>query len=238
MEPRDKLYDILWNGLQADIFEAEESLALVKEIGGNASAINEAKYGFGNLFGRLQHLLTETAVLAVSRIYDKPKGYPLRSLPSAIELLKKNSATLKLIHRSDVIKQLIEFRRGKAEIQDLTDKELTDLLAGEYQSRLPSSIDEDLSGLYALKFRRDKKLAHPEAISAETHPPFTYGQIEGLLALAKDFVAVIGFSYLEIVYKFDDGEYFLSRDAEGIARPLRRLLQRANILTDSEGSTP
>ena len=63
MDARDKLYDILWNGLQGGIYEADESLVLVKEIGRHASAIKEAKYGFDHLF--------ETAILAVNRIYEK-----------------------------------------------------------------------------------------------------------------------------------------------------------------------
>jgi len=237
MEPSEQLRDILWNGLQTDIFEAEESLALVMEIGRHASAINAAKYGFNHLFGRLQQLHTEIAILAVNRIYDRPKGYPLRSILSAIEILRNHSATLELRHRNHVTKRLLEFGVDQKELRDLANKEITNLLAAKYQRYLPTPVYDDPSGLNALKFRRDKKLAHAEVIKAEVSPGFTYGQIGGLLTVAKDFVAVVGFGYLGIVYAWDDGEYFLTKDAEGIARPLRRLLQRAKILTDSEGST-
>jgi hypothetical protein len=195
MEPRDKLYDILWNGLQADIYAAEESLALLKEVGRNASAINEAKYGFGHLFGRLQQLCTETAILAVNRIYDKPKKYPLRSIMSAIHLLQKNCSTLKFEHRRSVAERLVKFGHSEQKIRDLTDSGITELLAIEYTNHLPTAIDGDPSGLNALKFRRDKKLAHPEVISAEANPVFTYGQIHGLLTVPKDFVTVIGHGY-------------------------------------------
>lgn len=232
METKETLHDILWNGLQIDIFEAEESLTLVKEIGLNASAINEAKYGFGHLFGRLQHLHTEIAILAVNRIYDKPKGYPLRSIPSTLDLLQKSSSTLKLENRRYISDRLIKFGLSKQEIETLTDSQVTELLARKYTNQLPSPIDGDPSGLNALKFRRDKKLAHPEAINAEAIPPFTYGQIHNLLTFAKDFIATIGYGYLNIVYVVDDGTYLLSQDAEGIARPLRLLLRRAKILDE------
>lgn len=230
MEPKDQLNDILWHGLQADIFAAEESLALVREIGVHADAINKAMYGFGHLFGRLQQSSTEIAILAVNRIYDQPKGYPLRSIRSAIQLLEKYSSTLKLIYRSDVESRLLKFGHSETTIRNLSDAKLTELLANEYKTNLPAPVCGDPSGLDALKFRRDKQLAHPEAINAEADPAINYGQIYGLLILPKDFVTVIGRSYLNIVYKFDDGEYFLTKDAEGIVRPLNRLLKRSGII--------
>ena len=231
MEIKDQLYDIVWHGLHPDIYAAEESLALVKEIGIHADAINKAKYGFGHLFGRLQQSSTEIAILAVSRIYDQPKGYPLRSIRSAIQLLETNSSTLALLYRHDVEKRLVQFGQPATVLRDMTDSSVTELLANEYKKLLPPFIDGDLSGLVALKYRRDKKLAHPEAIGDAAGPPISYGQIYGLLALPKDFVSVIGRSYLNIIYKFDDGDYFLTKDAEGnITRPLNRLLKISGII--------
>lgn len=238
MEIADKLHDIVWNGLQVDIYEAEEALALVKEIGLNATVINEAKYGFGHLFGRLQHVHTEMAILAVNRIYDKPKRHTLRSLPSALELLQANSSTLKPVDRRYVSKKLIEFGHPETKIKSLEDTQATELLAREYTNRLPSLADGGPTGLNALKFRRDKKLAHPEAINVTDIPPITYKQIHDLLSFAKDFIATVGLSYLSIVYVVDDGTFLLSRDAEDIVRPLRRLLQRAGIIADAAQAEP
>jgi len=67
------------DGIVADLFAAEQAYALLKQIGQNANAINQAN--FGALFGPLQSVLSNACFLSVAKLFEKPsKNYPTRSI--------------------------------------------------------------------------------------------------------------------------------------------------------------
>jgi hypothetical protein len=81
------------DGIVADLFAAEQAYALLKQIGQNANAINQAN--FGALFGPLQSVLSNACFLSVAKLFEKPsKNYPTRSIRSVLELLERSSNEL------------------------------------------------------------------------------------------------------------------------------------------------
>lgn len=109
-DPKAQLQDILWNGLQVDIYKAEEAISLFRKIGEHASAINAAKSGFDGLFGSIQSTYVSKAVLAINRLFETPKkGYSIRSVVSALKVLSKHSKVLTLFDKHFVVERLQTF---------------------------------------------------------------------------------------------------------------------------------
>jgi hypothetical protein len=74
------------DGIVADLFTAEQTYALLKQIGQNANAINQAN--FGEFFGPLQSVLSNAVFLSVAILFEEPsKKYPTRSISSVLKLL-------------------------------------------------------------------------------------------------------------------------------------------------------
>lgn len=84
----------------------------------------------------------------------------------------------------------------------------------------------------AFKTLRDKNVAHPEAIRLEDLPEATFAQIGRLVALARTFVGAVGFGYLTVAYKDDQGRYLMSRNAGRSTTCLARLLAKAGVMSD------
>lgn len=85
--------------IRSDIFRLEEAIYLLEFIGKNAEDINK-KYGI--LFGRIQFILEEYIINLLSKIFEKPKNYPLNSIPALkkltiiLALQKKLEVTLRI----------------------------------------------------------------------------------------------------------------------------------------------
>ena len=91
------------DGIVADLFAAEQAYALLKQIGQNANAINQAN--FGALFGPLQSVLSNACFLSVAKLFEKPsKNYPTRSIRSVLELLERSSNELVIEQRIAVMR--------------------------------------------------------------------------------------------------------------------------------------
>lgn len=238
-EHREKLKDIIQQGVAVDLFHADEALSLDMFVGQHADAINKAK--FGAFFGSLQFILTRNFVLHVARMYEEPKEptkrnpspYPIRSIWAAIKILKEHGDDLVVERRPGLIAVLARREAQVDEMENLSDRELTSYLVSFFEQRCSKTHPDGVANsqvLKALKDLRDKVVAHPEAIRLEDIPKPIYQEIEGLIELARAFVAAVGFGYLSIAYEADDGHYFMAGDAKRSTTSLKRLLQAADIL--------
>lgn len=238
-EHREKLKDIIRQGVALDLYHADEALSLDRFIGLHANEINKAT--FGAFFGSLQLILARNLILHVARMYEKPKEptkrnpnpYPIRSIRSAIVILKEHGDHLAIEQRPGLIAALA--RRGipQDEMEKLSDQELTNYLVSFFERRYSEAHADGVANsraLEALRTLRDKVVAHPEAIRLEDIPKPLYHEIEDLVELARAFVAVVGFGYLSIAYEADDGHYFMAGDAKRPSTSLKRLLQAADVL--------
>jgi hypothetical protein len=77
----------------------------------------------------------------------------------------------------------------------------------------------------ALRFRRDKVIAHNEFVSSELVPNLTWNQVSALLELAKIIVNLVSSGYLNYFLTADDGSFLLTGDVEQSTVCLRRLLR-------------
>src|SRR5260370_1099939 len=104
---KDEIANHLRQGIEADLFTAEQTYALLKQIGQNANAINQAN--FGEFFGPLQSVLSNAVFLSVAKLFEEPsKKYPTRSISSVLKLLESSSHELLIEQRIALIKWLHE----------------------------------------------------------------------------------------------------------------------------------
>ena len=77
----------LLEGVGMQILWADLAYELAKEIGNHRDQISEAS--FGELFGRLQEILSDRQTLEATKLLDtQKKKYPTRSIPGTLALLK------------------------------------------------------------------------------------------------------------------------------------------------------
>lgn len=222
MSAQEKLKDILSNGIAIDIFDAEEIYALEEFIGYNAVEIN--KLTFGVFFGSIQRLLNRQLILLVARLYEKPnKYYPTRSIPSALKVLKENADSLEIQQRPILEKKLEKQGMNLNELKLLTDEDLTLKVVYFFNNKMPLSEEKSElvlgKALYSAQTLRNKYIAHHETVSWKELPKPTYEQLVDLIEVAKEFVSIIGMSYLS-------GDYLSGSDATRSSRCLKRLLEK------------
>ena len=218
-----RLRQYLLDGIAREIFEAEEAYSLAQEIGNYAQEINTASYG--ELFGRLQIILSDRQTLSVLKMFDPVKRYPTRSIPGTLSLLEDNSDLWELPERQELQRVLVEAGSNTAEIEHLGKAELTRVVVEHYRSTLPDPR--------TLRQLRDKVIAHNEAIDRDALNKVTWGQAISLVTYAKHFVAAVGCGYLGMYFNGDGDDYLLTRDARRTSTGLRRLLRAAGIAEDS-----
>ena len=220
---RDDLENMVKIGIVSDTFRAESAIELLKVSGTRAAQINDGREGYGPLFGAIQTSLNTDALLALSRIFDKPsEQYPTRCLRGALAFLAKRSTELPSIrepYQLEIVlramnapEQLIStVRERPADFAKLFAAFVEDFL------RSPSTLET----LKKLKILRDKRLAHNEQTSNIEGP--IWPALISLPELAKQVVGVLGWAYFSTGYAVN-GKYLLSEDALRPSRALTRLL--------------
>lgn len=149
-EHREKLEDIIRQGVAVDLFHADEALSLDMFVGQHADEINKAT--FGVFFGSLQIILTRNLILHVAKMYEKPsKRHPTRSIPSAIVILKDHGDDLVIEQRPGLVAALA--RRGAlpGEMKKLSDRELTNYLVTFFEQRYSKAHPDGVANSRALE---------------------------------------------------------------------------------------
>jgi hypothetical protein len=119
-EAKAKLNDYLLNGVEAELYYAEESRCIASAIGLHSPRINKTR--FAALFGRLQEVFSERETLAISKMFDRPnKRFETRSIPAILDLIEADSAIWVLEDRCRLLNVLQDngygdFRNGATKI--------------------------------------------------------------------------------------------------------------------------
>ena len=228
----DRLDDLLTKGICDDIYRAEQALGMLIMIGHHAGAINAAT--FGEFFGSIQQVLGRQAVLSVASLFERPDNrFPNRGIPSVLNLLEANAATLDILQRRELIQHLVALGEVQSELDALSNVDLTARTVRFFRQRLLENPIVRIA-LDKVKTFRDKAVAHNEEIAFEVLPQPTIAQFSGLLTHAQQFLKVIGRGYLNVHYgQSCDDDYIMSREAEKAAICLSRVLVASGVI-DSE----
>jgi hypothetical protein len=194
MDAKQTLKNYFMEGIVGDLFAAEQTYALLKQIGQNAEAINQAN--LGALFGSLQLILSSSLFLTVAKLFEKPdKKFPNRSIPSVLQLLKRSSNELVINHRPAMFKRLAASGMNVTSLAQLADSEITSAIVQFYTGSLPSAElrvwCEMSKSLRAVVIGRDKVYAHNEMVDRSTLPQTTWAGVEQLMEYAKGFIDAV-----------------------------------------------
>lgn len=201
-------------------------------IAGHSEHINQENYG--DLFGSLQGALLDEFSLSLTKLYERPsKRNKILSIPSAIKCLEDNAQVLEIVERTRVVRRIEPSILDGRDPQGIPDPKLTNYLVVTLRASVPSLDQADAceisQALEAHKARRDKSVAHPDAIEEYQLPRTTWEASLEALSAAKEVLGVIGWSYLRTAYSDDEGRYFPESDATRAARALQRFLLQAGV---------
>jgi hypothetical protein len=172
-------------------------------------------------------------MLSIARIFDRSKGFEIRSIPGAFDLFVSHASDFPIHERTGLLQRIghIPFETDPKSLSE----HLTRGLVTFYKQRMPrpnpSAADELSRSLHAVKMRRDKAVAHNEVTDKMLFPDVTWQQANDLVSFAEDFLACIGFGYLSIALSDPQGGFWLSGDAERASRALEKLLKHAGLIT-------
>jgi hypothetical protein len=159
-------------------------------------------------------------------MYEAEGRYPLRSIPAALKHLSLHHDTLPISDRGAVLHAIRAVGGSDADVQDAPDGPLT-LAAAQALSRRCHAL-QSVAG-HAIKIIRDKVIAHHELVDSAALPKTTYAEIDELIEFATELVVMVGHGYTGNAYRTDDGEYYLTSDAERSTWSLKRLLAAAGV---------
>ena len=138
---KDLFYGIVDNGIKVDIFQAEESLFLIKLFLKNSNEID--KSSFTILFRTLQYVFTKELTLAITKLYEeekKDKRYKIRSIPYALKLLEESANELIIEQKPSFIKKLVKCGFNEDYLNRLDDAQITNETVKYFHDNLPHSF--------------------------------------------------------------------------------------------------
>ncbi|MGA7952310.1 MAG: hypothetical protein WCA07_02205 [Gloeobacterales cyanobacterium] len=193
MNYSELLRDIVFNGIEKDLYEAEEIFALmdVTNEDENIATINKGK--FGNFFVINEMYLARQLVLCITKIYEKNSKnsrYQIRSVPAALDIMRNKASELEILNRLALERELEALGCAVSNLNSFSSEALIGHTVEHFEKKKSESNLK--SALDASKNARDKHLAHHEAIKREDIllAP-TYEQLRELIETAKQFINVM-----------------------------------------------
>jgi hypothetical protein len=210
----NKLDDIVSEGVVRDVYEAELAKHLATFFGNNIEVLNN-EYPY--LFGELQRILTVWIFLAVARVFEEKSSrspYPIRTIPEALKLLEGGNVFIK--DRSRAISALNVNESETKRLALASDSDLLKSVCQYFRTQLDGLSDS----IKNVKEKRDKVVAHREAIDELEVARPKWGELEDLIALAKCFYEVVGEGVIGRP---------IGSDPEILTRSFKRLLTQAEV---------
>lgn len=169
-----------------NLYELNECLIPIIVIAEKSAEINKTSHRL--ILGRIQGILFNHLVLNISKLFDPPVSkYPVVSVPSILKYLNDNEGVLinsKLKDRFD------EFFRDKNSSNIVDDSAINSICT--YYQQLIKDKQHILKGI---KSRRDKAIAHNEAIELDKLNTINWNDILELKRLAEEFMECMDYCF-------------------------------------------
>jgi hypothetical protein len=145
--------------------------------------------------------------------------------------VRDQGGELQLLDRHSAVGKLVSFGKRAEDLENAADSVLTLELSLALEGMCPkrADVDDIARALEAHKARRDKDVAHSEAVEPSALPGTTWAESLRLIDVAKRIVAIVGSQYLGIAYTDSTGAYLLTTDADMGSMALERLFVQAEI---------
>ncbi len=193
MSCSELLRDIVFNGIEKDIYEAEEIFALMDATNEDENIATINKGNFGNFFVINEMYLTRQLIFCITKIYEKSSKssrYQIHSVPAALDIMRNRASELEILDRLTLERELGALGCEASNLNSFSSEALINHTVEYFEKKKSESNLE--SALHASKNARDKHLAHHEAIKREDILPGpTYNQLRELIETAKQFIKVM-----------------------------------------------
>ena len=211
------------DGVRSDMFKSYEAINLLQVIGMNAPDINDN--GFGVFFGRFQLILQEHIILLLSKIFEAPNRYHVKSIPAMIKFIEKHQQEfVKIEFKDETVLKLLE-KLGYTTAQK--DNTITEILC-KY------SLGKEMTR-ERIRTLRDKTSAHHEQVDVNALPDVSLSEIMELLEGTKIFLSIIDSAYLDLSSVDYEARYFANSESKTASLVLKNLLVKANIIDVKKG---
>ena len=225
--------NLVHRSISDPVSRAIQADALATEIADRRSWINNT--GHGHLFATLQVVLADEFVLSLTRMFDEPhRKHPTQSIPAILQFMDSKARWLPIHKRAPLEDLLVAAGAPLADIQKLGDADLTRRVAAHYRARLPNpdkwKSDQLSASLRALRFRRNKQIAHAQRVNHKNRVAAEWRDGRSLLQWALELGDVIGAGYLDFYFLASDGKTYLAdRLAREAARDLSDVLDKTGL---------
>jgi hypothetical protein len=225
--------DLLRRSISKPVYRAIQADAIASQIGEHRSWINRT--GHGALFSALQVSLADELVLCVTRMFDPPHPrHPTQSIPVVLQFMRDKARWLKLRNRAPLERLLVTSGASASHVQGTGQMQLTQECAAHFQAILPNperwKSDALSASLRALRYRRNKEIAHEQTVSVRHRVRAAWDDARSLILWALRCGEVIGGGYLDYHFLASDNRTFLSDHlAREAAHDLDRLLDKAGL---------
>jgi hypothetical protein len=227
---KERLKSIV-DGIVIDIQGSEEALSLIKVIGNNGENIKAHHYE--KLFGRILESLKLQLIVLISRIFEKPKGNDIKSIPFVIGFIESNKDNLDIYNREEYIKSLIRLEMNVTDLIKLNYVEINDKCIEHFRKILPKpkqiTLNQLGTTLGITKWQRDKSFVHNEIIEDKNKIGPSIQGILDLIDIAKKFVIAFGWGYTGTPYGTCN-EWYLTFDTERVKDQMNKLLKVSKII--------
>jgi len=196
-----KAKDIIYDQIKMEIMHGHNAVAVYIVISEHSQNLNESH--FRQTFGSMQQHAFDAFILSLCKLYEKSsKRYPNHSIPTTLEILRKDSSGLvKKIQNYVKIEQFIKDHVATDfSVQDQSHIErIPDLVLEYFYEECPRTPARDQKELdmilAALKVLRDKRVAHHEDANLSSLNKTDLNGVLRLLAFAETFVNIIGYGF-------------------------------------------
>ncbi len=227
---RQEFVSLVFKGPLTDIIHGEEAWAIADTIGRHAAEINDA--GFGSLGASLQVHMADLLVLAVGRVFERPRGYPTRGIPAALDFLDQHAAQLP-IQQPQFFADLRPLGIRVDPWSGIDAARARGLL-DQMRTLVPDAADvaqsDHAAALSRVKIRRDKRIAHNEAYEISEKDKASWRELVHLLELGRQILSPIAWGFGSAVVDPPGQGDITSGSARGLASSLEALLTRAGVV--------
>jgi hypothetical protein len=221
--PKERIAYYLSKGIIQDIYMSRLSYSLLMAVGRNGKKSEGSRYQ--QLFQDLQMVLSDHLIVHITKLFEKPDGrYEVISIPSTLQLISDNRATLEIIEGPLVGQHLLRLGVELAKPWQLSSQELSQIIVDFFDATMPSW--ENSTSLQALRLLRNKRIAHREVVDISGSPTTTFRDAFNLVKFAQNFAIVVGAAYTSTLHGFVNEDFFLGEDAERSSRALDHMVSQ------------
>lgn len=220
----DFIFEDFKHGVLLQIHEAERNILIWEYIGEESEFLKTQPVEVRQLYSFLQLASQTNFVLALGKLFDKPKNHPTQSILYFLKQVEVNTNKNIEIIEKGATKKLLKSYQAPEYLLNAVDssdnfefqKKFVKYYSQKYNS---SQIQSDIE---QVKFMRDKAIAHNEAIE---NVRLELDVARRLLKFGSEIVSIFGMAYHSTIWE-NETKSLITINAENNAWFVKSLIEK------------